>query len=324
MTGCTPKQKQALLIAMSAAFKQYADTFGDRVRVGALTDTPEQNRALILRCGQEFVSILNGKIEGLSELPQLQADLVALLERGCPALDIIDLMFACTRGRNSGVSDTLEAIGLSDPSLDVLRQLCHLVSAKISALNTPKVPGPLFLLPQLLPELSEEDRVRLTDDLKRLPELLAVFGDLLTIYPPKEADTPVREVIEQHWDLAWFYVLLRNFDFGYPTLSVLIRAMRRVRYNADHQARYVRRLGRVLVRNNAAPLSKGPAVRDPFRATALQKRLHRFFSKSSVTRFLFYFYVLQYLSPFFAEQRTKSATLRAALPILRNFSKATG
>ena len=318
MPGCTPKQKQALLTGMSAAFKQYADTFGDRVHVGALTDTPEQNRTLILSYGQEFVRILEGKTKDWeSELPQLRADLVGLLERGCPPLDIIDFMFACTKGRSDGISDSLESIGLrGDPSLNLLRAICHLVSAKISALNIPNVPGPLFFLPQLLPELSEEDRARLTDDLKRLPELLAVFGDLLTIYPPKEACVEQLDMLFRHWDVALFYVLLSNFNAGYPTLSLLLRTMRRVRYTATPRARYVRRFGRVRVKSAPSHLQDEPSVRDPLNQTALQKRLHRFFSDNGNWHFFVHFLVLQYLSPSFPEQRSKAVTLRVALPTL--------
>jgi hypothetical protein len=318
MTGCAPKQIQTLPTRMSAAFKQYADTFGDRVRVGALTDIPDQNRALILSCGQEFVRILEGKTKDWeSELPQLRADLIGLLESGCPPLDIIDFMFACTRGRSDGISDSLEAIGLKgDPSLNLLRMICHLVSAKISALNTPHVPGPLFFLPQLLPELSEEDRARLTDDLKRLPELLAVFGDLLTIYPPKGARAPKVEELFRHSDIALFYALLNHFDVGYPTLSVLLRTMRRVRYATTPKARYVHRFGRVRVKSGPRHLHDEPSVRDPLNQTALQKRLHRFFSGNGDWHFFLHFLVLQYLSPSFSEHRTKAVTLRAALPTL--------
>lgn len=318
MTGCTPKQVQALSTRMSAAFKQYADTFGDRVHIGALTDTPEQNRALILGYGQEFVRIVEGETKDWEgELPQLRVDLVGLLERGCTPLDIIDFMFACTKGRSDSVSDSLKSIGLrGDPSLNLLRAICHLVSAKISALNTPHVPGPLFFLPQLAPELSEEDRARLADDLKRLPELLAVFGDLLTIYPPKEARAPEIEEVLRQKDIALFYVLLSNFNAGYPTLSVLLRTMRRVRYAVTPKARYVRRVSGVRVGRDPSSGRDESSVRDPLNATALQRRLHRFFSDNGNLHFYMHFLVLLYLSSAFAEQRTNAATLRAALPTL--------
>jgi len=321
MTGRTLRQ-QALSTRMSDSFKQYADTFGNRVQVGAITDTPEQNTTLILRCGEEFVRILDEKTEDRvpiprgktddweSELTQLRADLLGLLERGCPPLDIIDFMFACTRGRNRGIPDTLEAIGLSDPSLNLLGRICHLAADKIALLNMPQVPGPLSFLPKLLPELSEEDRARLADDLNRLPDLLVLFGNLLTIYRPKAARVPPVEELMQNADLTLFYILLSHFGAGYPTLSVLLRTMRRVRYTVAPRARYVRRFGRVRVKS----LRCDEPVRDPLRETALQRRLHRFLSDNWNWHVFLGSLVFQYLSPF--PNKPKAATLREALPEL--------
>jgi hypothetical protein len=322
MAGWTLKQK-ALSKRISDAFKQYADTLGDRVHVGAITDTPEQNTTLILRCGEEFVRILDGKTEDRlpiphgktddreSELPQLRADLLGLLERGCPPLDIIDFMFACTRGRNSGISDTLEAIGLKGgQSLSLLGRLCHLTADKIALLNMPHVPGPLSFLPTLLPELSDEDHARLAEDFKHLPDVLVLFGKLLTIYPPEAAREPAFEDLMEHADLALFYILLSYFDAGYPTLSVLLRTMRLVRYTAAPKARYVRRFGRVRVNS----VRRDGPVRDPLGETALQRRLHRFLSRDWNLHVFLRSLVFQYLSPL--PKKPKAETLREALPAL--------
>lgn len=322
MAGWTLKQ-QALSKRISDAFKQYADTLGDRVHVGAITDTPEQNITLILRSGEEFVRILDGKTEDLVPIPhgktddreseseQLGADLLGLLKRGCPPLDIIDFMFACTRGRNSGISETLEAIGLKGgQSLNLLGRLCHLTADKIALLNMPHIPGPLSFLPTLLPELSDEDRAKLADDLNRLPDLLALFGNLITIYPPNAARAPASEELVQHADLALFYILLSYFDAGYPTLSVLLRTMRRVRYTIAPRARYVRRFGRVRVNS----LRRDEPVRDPLRETALQRRLYRFLSHDWNLHVFLRLLVFQYLSPL--PMKPQAATLREALPAL--------
>jgi hypothetical protein len=312
MAGWTLKQQQVLSMRVSDAFKQYAETFGDRVHVGTITDTPEQNRSLITRCGEEFVRILDGKSKDWqSDLPQLRADLLRLLERGCPPLDIIDFMFACTRGRNRGISDTLEAIGLKgDQSLSLLGRLCHLTADKIGLLNMPHVPGPLSFLPTLLPELSDEDRARLADDFKRLPDVLQLFGKLLTIYSPEAARVPAFNELMEHADLTLFYILLSFFDAGYPTLSVLLRTMRHVRYTADPRAKYVRRFGRVRVKS----LQRDEPVRDPLRETALQRRLYRFLSDNWNWRVFLSSLVLQYLSP--PPLKPEGATLRVALPAL--------
>lgn len=100
-----------------------------------------------------------------------------LIQRGCNKLDVIDLSFACTRGRTQSISDILKSIGLADPSLQVLAQLCKLVSEKLSALNLPGTKGVIYFLPQLLPELpDDENRARLISDLHRLPELLGLYA----------------------------------------------------------------------------------------------------------------------------------------------------
>jgi hypothetical protein len=309
MVGCTSQQKRQLSKWVESGFSHYAEILGDRKLVGALTDTPEQNRELIRSYGKEFVRVLEGKTDWGDDLPQLQADLFNLIERGCPVEDIIDLMFACTRGRSLALSDTLEVIGLSDPSLHLLRLTCHFISEKISALNMPQVPGPLFFLQQLLPELSDEDRNKFRADIQRLPELLAAFGDLLRIYPPEEAHNADMQAILREWELGFFYILLSHFNTGYPTLSRLLRTMRRVRYTVSPKERYLRRFGRVRVTMHNGRAPDEPAVRDPFAESALQKRLHRFFNKFGDWRVFMHFLMLQYFS-----QRTENATLLSALP----------
>ena len=119
---------------MKSGFEDYAGTHGDRMRIGSVTDSPEKNSALIRSYGTEFVRILNE-----TEWTELTEDLFILIEKGCPKLDIIQLAFACTRGRNLAISDTLASIGLDGPSLDILAQLCEFVSDKIAALGQPRV-----------------------------------------------------------------------------------------------------------------------------------------------------------------------------------------
>ena len=187
MAGLTIPQKRRLLELAASGFKNYADKYGDRRHVWAVTDSEDENRHLILTYGEKFGIILHGRSDWLAELPDLQEDLFNLIERGCPVLDIIDLMFACTKGRSPAIPDRLESIGLREPSLRLLRQICQLASEKISALNQSGA-GPLSFLSELLPELNEEDQTRLDHDIRRLPDLIGLFGDLLSIYPPSEVD----------------------------------------------------------------------------------------------------------------------------------------
>jgi len=135
MAALTSQQLGELSELMKSGFEDYALTYGDRHHVGAVTDSVEKNTSLIGKCGAEFVRILDGKTGWQEDLPQLREDLFNLIQRGCPKLDVIDLSFACTKGRTPSISDTLKSIGLADPSLQVLAQLCKLVSEKISALE---------------------------------------------------------------------------------------------------------------------------------------------------------------------------------------------
>ena len=118
---------------MKSGFEDFALTYGNRDHVGAVTDSVEKNTSLIRKFGAEFVRMLDGKTGWQEDLPELREDLFNLIQRG-HKLDVIDLSLACTRGRTPSISDTLKSIGLADPSLQVLAQLCKLVSEKISAL----------------------------------------------------------------------------------------------------------------------------------------------------------------------------------------------
>ena len=176
MPGLTSQQKRQLLKLMQSGFENYAWAFGARMRVDALTDSPEQNRALIERYGKEFCDILDRRPdwrESLPEfqedLPDLQEDLFNLIERGCSPLEIIDLMFACARPWSFAISDSLASVGLNDLTLYTLALACHWVAGEISVLNMPQIPGPLFFLSHSFPKLSEEDQERFRQDIQQLP-----------------------------------------------------------------------------------------------------------------------------------------------------------
>ncbi len=133
MAALTSQQVRKLSESMKSGFEDFALTYGNRDHVGAVTDSVEKNTSLIRKFGAEFVRMLDGKTGWQEDLPELREDLFNLIQRG-HKLDVIDLSLACTRGRTPSISDTLKSIGLADPSLQVLAQLCKLVSEKISAL----------------------------------------------------------------------------------------------------------------------------------------------------------------------------------------------
>jgi len=304
--------------AMKSGFEDYALTYGNRHHVGAVTDSAEKNTTLIRKCGAEFVRILDGKTGWQEDLPQLREDLFELIQRGCHKLDVIDLSFACTRGRTHSISDTLKSIGLADPSLEVLAQLCKLVSEKISALDLPGAKGVIYFLPQLLPELpDDENRARIIRDLYRLPELLGLYGDLLRLYPPKkELQTKIDPILKE-FELVLFYELLSHFNLGYPTLSRLLKTMRQVRFSVTPNAGYVRQFRRVRTRRKQ-PDSQQSSARDPFGELALQKRLHRFSKENENVNWhtIMVWMVLRYLSDECSTQREGGATLLSLVPTL--------
>jgi hypothetical protein len=294
---------------MKSGFEDYAGTHGDRMRIGSVTDSPKKNSELIRSYGTEFARILNE-----TEWTELREDLFILIEKGCPRLDIIQLAFACTRGRNLAISDTLASLGLDGPSLDILAQLCELVSDKIAALDNPS--GPVHCLSQLLPELpDDEDRARLVEQLRSLPELLGFYGRLLSLYPPKKKLHTQLEPIEKDYELILFYNLLEHYGFGFPTLSRLLMAMRWVRFRISPKARYVRRFSRVRVNKRGKRSEAGEkAVRDPFGVAALQRRLHRFSKEHKNWQVLLIQSVLRYMSDEWSKQRASGGTLLDLMP----------
>jgi hypothetical protein len=315
MGTLSSQQLRKLSEVMKSGFMDYAATHGDRMRIGSVTDSPEKNTALIRSYGLEFVRILDGQTEWTEELPPLREDLFILIEKGCPKLDIIQLTFACTRGRSLTISDTLESIGLGGPSFDILAQLCELVSDKIAALDNPS--GPVHCLSQLLPQLPDNaDRARLVEQLRSLPELLGFYGGLLRLYPPKKDLRTQLEPIQKDYELILLYNLLQHYGLGFPTLSRLLMAMRWVRFRISPKARYVRRFGRVRVNKRRGTGSEAgeKAVRDPFGVAALQRRLHRFSKEHKNWQVLFIQSVLRYLSDEWSMRRASGETLLDLVP----------
>jgi hypothetical protein len=319
MDALNSERVRKLSEQMKSGFEDYATTHGGRMRIGSVTDSPEKNTALIRSYGMEFVRILKGQTDWVEDLPQLREDLLTLTEKGCPQPDIIQLTLACTRGHSFAVSDTLKSIGLADPSLQLLSELCELVSGKIAALNAPGVHGPLFFFRELLPELPDDkDRAELIADLHRLPKLLSFFGNLLSMYPPKKELQAQLEPILKDYELFLLYNLLNHYGFGFPTLSRLLMAMRRVCFRIAPKPRYVRGFRPAGVKRRKASEAGETALRDPFSVTALQRRLHRFSKESRNWEHLVTWSMLRYLSGEWSKQRASGETLLDLMPkILR-------
>jgi hypothetical protein len=156
----------------------------------------------------------------------------------------------------------------------------------------------------MLPELSEEERARLTQDILRLPDLIGLFGDMLGIYPSTVGSHTAPEAVFKNCEIVFFYVLLDRFKFGYPTLSCLLRAMRRARSVAFPQTKYLRKTDPTNVKLSERSKSQGRSdERDPLGEKALQRRRNRFLRENKNWQLLMKGWMLHYLSDEFSERR---------------------
>lgn len=282
MDGPTSQQVRSLSKLMKSGFEDYAATHAARMRIGSVTDTPEENTALILGYGMEFVRILSE-----DESTELREDFFVLTEKGCPKLDIIQLAFACTRGRSLAMSDTLASIGLGgDHSLHLLGKICEVVSEKIAALDI--AGGPVDSISKLLPELPDnEERVRFVEQLRLLPQTLGFYGRYLGLYAEQMGPQEKVKPILKDFELVLLYNLLVHYELGFPTLSRILMAMREARFKISPKTRYV----------------------DTCSDAALQRRLHRFSKEYKDWQLLISWSVLQYLSDEWSAQRASGETL---------------
>jgi hypothetical protein len=317
MKALTHPHKQ-LLNSMVSGFENYAATFGSTCKVGALIDSPEQTRALIISCGAEYCRILDGKAEWDYRVSELRKDLLNLIKRGCPVRDIIHLSFVCTRGWSLTISDSLRSVGLCDPTLDGFKAECQRLARRISVLNKPQVPGPLGCLPELLPEQSDEDRARLRADIQRLPELLELFCDLWRMYQSQNKSYTTADEFYGGLELGFFYLLIKHFHRGHPTLSLLLSAMRQARDNVAAAAQGSHQSGRGNVAPKKQPDSGEHDEGDSFSAGALQKAQNRFSHDRSGMYIWMKALVMLYMSDEFSEGRASGPTLIGMLPKLHH------
>jgi hypothetical protein len=109
-------------------------------------------------------------------------------------------------------------------------------------------------------------------------------------------------------------MLLERFNFGFPTLSYLLKAMREARSLASPSAQYLRNIAasRIKLSKPSKPTGRSD-VRDPLRQSALQRRLNRFFRDNGKWQFIMQFLVIRYFSDEFSERRVSGAILFSVL-----------
>jgi len=271
----TEAQESTVIAWLASGFESY----GQRV-----DSDPE-----IRRYGEEFGRILGGKV-GDSEinLPPLREDLIRLIDKQCPAVDVVELMVRCTSELNLALSCGVQRCDIAEGDLSHWERCIRQAADGISQLRRSTVPGllspgSLLFIPNLFSgavEAVEEAR----HHLKNLSECSDSIAERLSHYRP--ADTfPYSSLANAYMkdsDLFFFYTLLKVFHCGYPTLSRLLKAMRRVLYIVDGDTAFLRALScKRITPSPSAPRRSN--VLDRFGDSALQRRMNRFFSNVDVS-----------------------------------------
>jgi len=266
----TEAQKRTVIVWIASGFESY----GDRV-----DPDPE-----IRRYGEEFGSILSGNVgDNEIDLPLLRKDLLTLVDNQCPAVDVVELMVRCTSETNVALSCGVQRCDIAERDLLHLERCIRQAADGISQLRRSSVPGSLspgclLFIPDLFPgavEAVEQAR----HHLENLSECSDAIAERLSHYRPADnfPYSSWTNAFLKDSDLFFFYVLLKVFHCGNPTLSRLLKAMRRVRYIVDGDPEFLGALSRKRIRPSPSARGRKCEVRDPFTHHALQRRMNRFF-----------------------------------------------
>jgi hypothetical protein len=303
----TRAQRRELSDWVGSGFKRY-------IELRKKGDVEVEEDALIRRYATEFSRIVcddNVEIDDV-DMPRLWADLEVLVNKKCPALDVVEFMLSCTSGLQATFEDCLSVFGLSPKDLTDLKECCAWSAYMIRILARPYVPGPFLFLEELLPEGVDVEAVR--RQIEGLPDALTNFAHLLQNCPPAH-DSWVDDFSDDA-SVSFFYLLLVRYGKGFPTLSLLLRTMRRVRTIVSPDQEYLHPIAPRTVKRtenldtSGEPLSE---IRDSFSETAIPRRVNRFFERNEGMREEFEGIIRRYFSDEFAEQRRKGETLGTLL-----------
>jgi len=270
----TEAQKSTVVAWIASGFESYAQ------RVD-----PDSE---IRRYGEEFGRVLGGNMgDSEIDLPRLREDLLRLIDKQCPAVDVVDLMVRCTSETNLALARGVQHCDIGEPDLSHLERHIRQAADAISQLRRSSVPGSLspggslLFIPNLFSgAVKAVEQAR--DHLKILSEHIDSIAKRLSRCRPADnfPYSSWTNAFLKDGDLGFFYRLLEYFHCGYPTLSRLLKAMRRVRYIVDGDTESLRALSRKRIMASAkAPGCESPEckVQDPFSQLALQRRMNRFF-----------------------------------------------
>jgi hypothetical protein len=255
-------QKSKMIGWIASGFERYGAMYVDRNATNV-----ERIRAEIRRYSDEFGRMLrrNADDNGL-DLPELREDLIRLMDRNCPPVDIVELMMRCTSKFDAVRSVGLHYLDISAKDLSDLERCYRQAAETISQLRRS---GPLVFVPGLRVPNGVQKAVRRFKALSECADSIA-----RRLGPYKQVTVlPWFNAFLKDGDLGFFYNLLEFFHCGHPSLSRLLRSMRNVRHIVNSDVDFLRTLDCKIVRRTGRPAQE----RDPFSELALQQRLYRFF-----------------------------------------------
>jgi hypothetical protein len=273
----------------------------------------EDRRSYIQRYGDEFRRVLHGEVQicyGVDRI-KLREDLHKLMTRECTALDIVDLMLHCHPGVGHDACWT-ENLRYEEAYNYRLKQDLEQLAVQVSDLLNPEGGMPHHLR-KLMPEKYKEQGPRMWQLVCSLPETLDCMAAMIESYSPTKA--AAKRSYGARIFLAYFYVFLKHFNCGFPTLSRLLRVMRQVsRTIASRPDCPICHfpIGRSCSAKLSEEKSKGTPD-DPLSQTALQRSTCRFFQENPGWKSSMSDDVTKYMSVEYAEHRARGETFSDAL-----------
>lgn len=262
----TEAQKRIALDWIAYGFERYAERLG-----------PDEEHK-VRRYGLEFGRILCKNVdESDLDLPQLRKDLLGLIDQNCPAGDVVEVMMRCTNHSNVLRSRGVQCSDITEQDLSSFK-LCssQAADAILQLRRSALVPESVALFSDAVPR-TVEAKERVIHHLTNLSKCsVAITKRLSHSGPPDFPGASWLNAFLKVWDLCFFYLLLRVFHRGYPTLSRLLKVMRRVCGICDGDSEFLREFSCKCI----TPASGGrsqPKVHDPLSEYALQRQMNRFF-----------------------------------------------
>jgi hypothetical protein len=292
----TEAQNETVIVWIASGFESYG---------GRVDADPK-----IRRYGEEFGRILGVNVgDNEIDLPPLRKDLLRLIDKQCPAADVVEIMVRCTSETNVALSCGVQRCDIAEEDLSHLERCIRQAADGISKLRRSSVPGSLSPGSLLFVPNAFSGAVEAVEQarhhLKNLSKCSDSIAERLSRYRPAD-NFPYSSWVNaflKDSDLCFFYTMLKVFHrhCGYPTLSRLLKAMRRVRHAVDGDTESLRALScKSIMPSSTAPPRKRKVV-DPFSHHALQRRMNRFFHMDvgmtdGMKKCVQYYYSEEYIS----------------------------